>query len=181
MGRFVGRGVGGRSGKWPLSMQVDMPGSLPPRGGRGHDRPMMLAILFPDTDSPAWASLQQALQALHDLQDHQWVAGAAILVGLLVSATKQGWFGAWVQAHVPAMARPWLALVLASLGAVATRVQAGQDLPHALIDAAYAAAVAVLGHQVVVEGARGGQEILPEAGWGRRARPAPTPPAKLSR
>lgn len=113
--------------------------------------------------------MQQLLDAWKAFGAHSYILAAAILVGLLVSASKMGWLSAFIATRIPASARPWVAVALGIAGTVSTEVQAGRSWKLAVLDGVYAAAIAVLGHQTVVEGMRGGREILPTAPWCRTA------------
>lgn len=99
--------------------------------------------------------------------DHLYILVVAIVVGGLVAASKAGWFGDWL-AKVPAKARPWMALGMSCLAMVAAQVQQGVDWRKALLHGVYAAAVAVLGHQTIVEGMMSGKEPMPSAPWAKK-------------
>jgi hypothetical protein len=99
------------------------------------------------------------------LATHQYVAVAAVLIGMLVSLAKQGWLSAWVAEKVPAAARPVLAAVIGVVGSVALAVASGQDWHPALFQGLAAAMTAVFGHQMLVEGMLGGHELVSKAPW----------------
>ena len=110
-------------------------------------------------------SIDQILAATSAFGEHRYILFFAIVAGSVVAMTKGGWFTTWVAIHVPAWARPYLALAVAIAGTASTEIKAGVDWKRALIDGLYAAALAVLGHQTVVEGMRGGREVMPTAPW----------------
>lgn len=95
-------------------------------------------------------------------QAHNWVLFAALTIGAFIALSKQGWFGAYVQAHMPARALPYYAVALSVIGAATTEIVAGVPLNTALAHAAAAALLAIVGHNVVIEGLRSGKEIVPE-------------------
>jgi hypothetical protein len=92
----------------------------------------------------------------------QWIVLGAILVGALVAASKQGWLGTWLQSKLPPAALPYFAIVLGMLGVATAEVVAGKPILQALIDGFESGAGAVFLHQTVIEGMRGGRELLPE-------------------
>jgi hypothetical protein len=89
----------------------------------------------------------------------------ALVAGALVAMTKGGWFTSWVANKIPPATRPWLALAISEVAMFATETQAGKAWQQVLMDGLMAAAVAVLGHQMGIEGLRGGKEIVPKAPW----------------
>lgn len=110
------------------------------------------------------------------LYAHAWLLAGALFVLLVVAAAKQGWLSNWIMDHLPPAARPWVAVVLGVLSLMATDIAvAHKTWQQALFDGLGAAMLAVFGHQVVVEGARKGKEIVPPAPW---SLPPPPPPAK---
>lgn len=121
----------------------------------------------------AWAGAQVSPQPAEDYGDQiaeivkafgsrSYVLGVGLAVMLVVGLVKQGWLGAWVQARVPARYLPLLALGMSVLGVVAADIVAGKDWRQAVFDSIAAGATAVFGHQVIVEGARGGKELIPD-------------------
>ena len=145
----------------------------------------VFALLFPTI---AWAAQQAAnvdvvgalTLAWSAYQKHGYVVAGACLVGLAVALAKAGWFGGWV-AKVPAKYRPVLALGVGVLGMVAAELQQGMDWREAILHGLEALGLAVFGHQAVVEGMRGGKEIVPQSPWSPKVPPAslvpPVPPA----
>jgi len=119
------------------------------------------------------ATLQLLLAAV---LAHRWLVAGAMLVGLAVAVLKQGWAGAWLAAKLPAWSRPWVAVALGVAGAMATELQSGAPWSKVLADGLAIAMAAVFGHQVVVEGMRGGRELLPKAPWSPVAPPLPKDP-----
>lgn len=92
------------------------------------------------------------------VQAHAWWALGAIAIGGLVRLTKSdtpipGWTG---------LAPAWRARLALGLGAVQVAVEAlaaSKPWQEALLDGALAALAAIAGHEVVVEGFRGGREL----------------------
>ena len=103
----------------------------------------------------AWAAYQQ----------HAYVLLGAIVVGAVLAVAKAGWFGAWFTSKIPAKWRPVVGFAVALLGMMATEVQNGGDWRAAILHALEAAALAVFGHQTLVEGMRSGRELVPAAPW----------------
>ncbi len=96
---------------------------------------------------------------LEDLaQREAWIPLCALLIGVLVRLLKSprvpGWLG-----NIPHKMRPMLAVVLGVLSSGLDRVAHGTPWRTALISGLLSAAVAVLAHDVVVEGLRGGREF----------------------
>jgi len=103
-------------------------------------------------------------------QAHEWLLFTALIVGAVVSFAKQGWLGGWLAAHLPPAARPYLAMALGFFGTVAGELCSQPPVPlvQALLDGVngiIAGMIAIAGHQVVIEGMRGGKEIVGK--WGR--------------
>jgi hypothetical protein len=101
-------------------------------------------------------------------QGHEWIVVAALVIGAIVAFAKQGWLSFWIANHLPPATRPYLAMVLGVLGLSSAELAAHVPLVRALIDGLLAGITAMAGHQLVVEGARGGKEIVSE-------RPTPAP------
>ena len=102
------------------------------------------------------ASIQAAIAG------KQWILLAAILVGFVVATAKQGWLSAWLAKKLPPSALPYLAMSLGVIGTAAAEVTAGKPLAQALVDGFSAGMAAIVGHETLVEGIRGGKEIVPE-------------------
>jgi hypothetical protein len=127
---------------------------------------------------PAPDVMAQLGQLIQAWEGKQWVLLGALVIGLVVSASKTGWLGNWVATKLPPAMRPVLAVVVGVLSVTSTEVVAGIDWKLAVLHAVYAAATAVLGHQVFVEGLRKGKEFVPIAKWSMRPPPPPgAPPA----
>jgi hypothetical protein len=112
---------------------------------------------------------------LQAVAGHQWELLGGLLVAAVVATAKQGWLGARIQALLPPRYIPLLAPVYAVLLAVSGALVAGDDFAQCLSVAGQAVAAAVaatFGHELIVEGARGGKEIVPEK---QKALPGPPP------
>lgn len=97
---------------------------------------------------------------------HAWLLFSAIIIGSVVAIVKQGWLGTWIAAHLPPASRPYLAMALGAITSFAAGIQAHQTVVQAILQAVngvIAGALAVAGHQVVIEGMRGGKEFIPKA------------------
>jgi hypothetical protein len=79
----------------------------------------------------------------------------ALLIHLIVRALKAGRFDRWL----PARWRPLAALWLGAVACVLDAVVAGTPWQQAVLTALVAVAMAVLGHDTVIEAVRGGKEI----------------------
>lgn len=113
------------------------------------------------------------LQPIFDaFQAHQWVLFGALLVGLLLAVAKQGWLSARIQAWLPPVALPYYAVGLGILTLMVADIKSGKTWQQALFDGVAAGIAAVFAHETVIEGLRGGKEIIP-ARW-----PDKTPPAQ---
>jgi|SRR5580700_3458352 hypothetical protein len=114
----------------------------------------------------AQVTIQDTPSALYTaIAGHQWVLVVALVVGLLVALAKQGWASMWLANHLPPAALPYVAIVLGFLGSAATQVESGVVWKTALVNGFSAAMLAVFGHETVIEGLRGGKEIVPKAPW----------------
>jgi len=107
----------------------------------------------------------------------KWSAAAALVVGLIVAAAKQGWLSAYLAAKLPKWFLPYLAVVLGSAGMISAAILGGQPWLPALESGILAGVLSVFGHQTVVEGLRGGKEIIParKTSSVKDTQPAPPP------
>jgi hypothetical protein len=105
------------------------------------------------------------LKIITDLaQKHAWVALASFVIGLLVrllktdKATRLPVLGPYI-AKIPKAQRPAVALLLGIVSGALNAVATGTLWRDALVGGLVSAAVAVFGHQWLVEGVRGGREV----------------------
>ncbi len=105
------------------------------------------------------------------IAEKRWWALAAVAIGLLVRLSKAD--VPWLPT-IPPEWRPRLALALGVAAAMAKRIADGGTVEDALAWGLGAAAAAVVGHEVIIEGARRGQE------FGGRGAPPPAPPPGLN-
>lgn len=105
---------------------------------------------------------------LDALTAKNYVLFGALAVGLLVALMKQGWLSRALAEKLPAKALPVLSVALGALGVSAAEIAAGKPAKLALVHGVLSGVLAVFGHELVVEGARGGAEFVPER--------APEPP-----
>jgi hypothetical protein len=111
---------------------------------------------------------------------HRWELLGGLLVGAVVATAKQGWLGAWIQKKLPPRFIPFLAPTYASLLALAGALTAGDSAQQCLSvvgSAVMSAFVAVIGHEMLIEGVRNGKEIVPEKKPASPAAPPPLPKA----
>lgn len=92
---------------------------------------------------------------LEALKGHTWPIVAAFLVGLIVRYLKSPAF----PLDIPVRYRPLLAVALGVLSGASEAVIAGTPLVDALVGGLFSAGAAIVGHDVLIEGARGGREI----------------------
>lgn len=116
-------------------------------------------------------------QLIADILAQKWILVAAILVGAVVDLMKQGWVSAWLAKKLPSVALPYLAVVLGALGMSATEVTTGKPLKQAIYDGLLSGVLAVFGHETLIEGLRGGRELIPSRA--PAVPPAPPPPAPV--
>lgn len=87
----------------------------------------------------------------------KWLMASIIVIGLLVRLSKSDVAQRWLT-PVPARYRPLVALVLGVASGILEAVAAGTPWLAALLRGLLAAAVAMAGHDVVIEGLLGGRE-----------------------
>ncbi len=107
------------------------------------------------------------------LQNRQWSIVAAFVVWLAIALAKQGWASAWLASKLPSALLPYLAVLLSIGGLYATEVTTGTPWVKALTDGILAGLGAVFFHETIVEGLRGGKEVVP-ARAPRRAKADPS-------
>ena len=88
--------------------------------------------------------------------DPQAVALAALAIHLAMRMLKSG----ALNALIPGRYRPFIALFLGSIAMAVDALAVGTPVPEAALSAVVAVALAVLGHDVAIEGLRGGKELL---------------------
>lgn len=103
---------------------------------------------------------------LDALTARNYVLFGALAIGFLVALMKQGWVSRWLATKLPAAGLPYLSVVLGSLLVSSAEVVAGKPVKMALVHGFLAGVMAIFGHEVVIEGARGGKELVPARGAG---------------
>jgi len=101
------------------------------------------------------------------LSHHSYAMFAALLVGLLVDFAKQGWFSSWLARRLKPAWLPWVAIGLGVAGTVSTSFVSGKPIVAALMEGLAAGMAAIAGHEMLIEGLRGGRELTPDAPWHR--------------
>ncbi len=91
---------------------------------------------------------------------HQWALFAALIVGLVVALSKQGWLSSWLAAKIPPAVRPWYALAISLLTTGSGDIVSGKTWQAALQDVALTFVTAMMGHQIVIESLRHGVELI---------------------
>jgi hypothetical protein len=101
---------------------------------------------------------------LNAIKSHQWALLTALILGLFVALVKQGQLGQALKAKLPKQLIPFYAPVLGAVGAFSVEVIQGTAWKAAVVDAVNlgitGAMIAIFGHQLVIEGLRGGKELI---------------------
>lgn len=118
------------------------------------------------------------LQFVTAIEAHQWMLVTGLTVGALVALSKQGWLSDWLANKLPSAVVPYYTLLLSVASVGSADLVAGKTWQQALSDAVGAAFTAIAAHQIVIESARKGREIVPptKATAARRSLPPPAPP-----
>ena len=87
---------------------------------------------------------------------HQWAPIIALGVGLAVRLVKDD---SAIGLKLPAPWRPWFALLLTTVVAGSAAILGGMAWKTVVENDLLAFAMAVLGHETIIEGARGGVEV----------------------
>lgn len=99
-------------------------------------------------------------QLLSALAAHQWPMVVGILVYVVVALAKQGHLSTWLAAHVPSAYQPLLAFLLAQASTATVAIVSGSPWSTAVLQAVEATAYAIMTHEVVIESARKGKELV---------------------
>ena len=91
------------------------------------------------------------------LLSHSWIALAALMIGAIVAVLK----GSTPLPEIPAKYRPWLALGLGVVAGVLKSVSTGTPIAQAILSGLEAGMTAIVGHETLIESARGGKELIP--------------------
>ena len=91
---------------------------------------------------------------------HRWVAAFALIIGAVVRLLKSD---TPLPFSVPARWRSWLALALGAVAGVLDAVVAGTPVRDAVLQGLVSAALAMVGHDTVIESLRGGREFFAKA------------------
>lgn len=87
---------------------------------------------------------------------HQWVPLAMVVIGLVIRLLKSD---TKIPVTIPPRARAVTALLLGVVAAGLHRVQSGVEWQQAIFESIVAALLAIAGHNVVIDGLRGGKEF----------------------
>lgn len=110
------------------------------------------------------------------ISTHQWVLVASVVIGLLVRLVKDDPAVSWIPFTLAPKYRPGVALGLGIVSAVLHSVATGVAFSTALIEGLSAAMLAITSHDVVIEGGRGGRELLEKKeDFIKRSSPPPAP------
>jgi hypothetical protein len=135
----------------------------------------LLTLLQPADASATTDFSAQVAPLLAALKDHRFAFAGAVLVNVLVTVAKQGWFSNAVASKLPARYIPFVAVGLGVLGVSSAEVVAGLPWSQALFDGLAAGVTAVFGHQAIVEAGRNGREVVPSAPWAPAEREKTSP------
>lgn len=94
------------------------------------------------------------------VKDHSWVPLAALIIGALIRISKDDKAVAWFPVSIPPRWRPWAAMILGAAAGCLDSVMSGTPWSQAALSGVTASALAMAGHDVIVEGARGGRDIF---------------------
>jgi amino acid transporter len=121
-----------------------------------------LAVALALLPVSAWAQSEPTFDdLLRAVAGHAWTVAAGVGVYLFVALAKQGWLSDWISKKVPTAYQPVFALLLTQVGAVSLAAAQRSPILPAVFQALEAVAIAVFTHQVVIEGARKGKELVP--------------------
>jgi hypothetical protein len=95
------------------------------------------------------------------IQNHQWALLAAIVIYALTAAMKQGWLGSTL-AKLPKRVIPLVPTVLGVVCVTSGELIGHQLWPMALANGLLAGFAPILGHELLIESARGGKEVVPK-------------------
>lgn len=93
----------------------------------------------------------------------QWVGLGALFIALLVRLLKSAAVPPPLD-HIPSKARPLVALLLGIVSGALDKIVTGTPWKMALLGGLVSSALAVLGHDVVIEYLRKGRELGPKTG-----------------
>lgn len=108
------------------------------------------------------ATLKTVLDLVHA---HAWIAIASLVIGALLRLSKSDailnvpFIGPLV-ASIPSNKRSWLAFGLGQFAAVLDTVSRGTAWGDAIVSGLVASALAIMGHDAFIEGARNGKELF---------------------
>lgn len=92
------------------------------------------------------------------LEKYAWVPTAALLIGALVRAMKAGWWPELL--YVNPKYKPWIAFAAGWLSGSLDSLVTGKPVVEATIGGLVSALTAVGGHELLIEGLRGGRELF---------------------
>lgn len=124
---------------------------------------MHLQVLSPDN---IYGIFNDANKLVHK---HSWTAISAFLIGLLVRLLKTE-EGAKLFPWISSKYRVMVAIFLGQIAAVLESIVQGSRPHEAVLNGVAATAIAVLGHDLLIEGMRGGKELFDLSGKKRDSR-----------
>lgn len=108
--------------------------------------------------------------------NHQWLLLTGLTLTALVALSKQGWLSDWLAKKLQPTVVPYYTLLVSVLSVGSADLVAGKTWQQALSDAVGAAFTAIATHQIVVESARHGREIVPPTKTTAERRASVPPP-----
>ena len=108
--------------------------------------------------------------------NHQWLLLTGLTLTALVALSKQGWLSDWLAKKLQPTVVPYYTLLVSVLSVGSADLVAGKTWQQALSDAVGAAFTAIATHQIVVESARRGREIVPPTKTTAERRASVPPP-----
>lgn len=88
---------------------------------------------------------------------HKWVPLAALIIGLVVRLLKSD---TKIPITIPPRARIWTVFVLGVAAGILERITSGTPWKQALLEGVLAAALAIIGHNALIDSLRGGKELV---------------------
>ena len=108
--------------------------------------------------------------------NHQWLLLSGLSLAAVVALAKQGWLSDLIAKKLTPTVIPYYTLLLSVLSVGSADLVAGKTWQQALADAVGAAFTAIATHQLVVESARKGREIVPPTKTTAQRRASLPPP-----
>lgn len=113
--------------------------------------------------------------AIRLAREHSWVPLAAVVVGIFVRLAKDDRVVRWFPLAIPPRWRAIIALSLGLTAGVLEALRGGDTWGSAIVGGVMAGVLPIAGHEIVVQGLRGGRDI----GQPKATGPGSTPPPPM--